>query len=164
MKYKLYSIISENKKRANLSRYVKIKLLWPYEEQYVCFVLKSDLDFKKIMMLIEKGRGMTKIVAASAIAEKYERDLYEALSMNPNIYSKKTLSFLLNDVVRLNLPLIIPKDKLMCETSFSMLNKYTESVWVMMYNILRNCLLSNQHESGDVRSEYCDCKDSQKTE
>ena len=93
MKYKLYSIISENKKRANLSRYVKIKLLWPYEEQYVCFVLKSDLDLKKLMMLIEKGRGMTKIVAASAIAEKYERDLYEALSMNPNIYSKKTLYF-----------------------------------------------------------------------
>ena len=58
----------------------------------------------------------------------------------------------------------IPKDKLMCETSFSMLNKYTESVWVMMYNILRNCLLSNQHESDDVRSDYCDCKDSQKTE
>lgn len=142
MKYKLYSLTSVNKYHINLDLYAKIKLLWPYEERYVCYVLKSDMDFEKIKMLIENGLGMTKIIAASVIADEYARELYETLSVDSYIYSNKTLYFLLYDVVRLNLPLIIPRDKLLCETSLSILNTYTESVWVKIYNIIRNRLLA----------------------
>jgi len=78
------------------------------------------------------------IGAISIIAERYPYELYRFIRDNRDCFPLQKLRFILDFVVPSYLPLIIPKEQLLC---YEFSKEYSNDIWVNILSEIRTLLL-----------------------